>query len=118
MCTDRCPVWFIIDRSDAPAIAAEVACPLRREWPLYFAVSSAKALTDSGSPSVSIAVVQGGKIAYEKAYGRARLEPATDAKVKSFAAYYHGSRTHLSLAKDSPEPRARQNSDASWISRK
>jgi CubicO group peptidase (beta-lactamase class C family) len=40
----------------------------------------AKALTDSGSPSVSIAVVQGGKIVYEKAYGRARLEPATDAK--------------------------------------
>src|ERR1700689_5425273 len=41
---------------------------------------AAKALTDSGSPSVSIAVVQGGKIVYEKAYGRARLEPATDAK--------------------------------------
>ncbi|MGD0298319.1 MAG: serine hydrolase domain-containing protein, partial [Bryobacteraceae bacterium] len=40
----------------------------------------AKALTDSGSPSVSIAVVQGGKIVYEKAYGRGRLEPATDAK--------------------------------------
>jgi putative transposase len=29
-------------------------------------------------------------------------------QVKSFAAYYHGSRTHLSLAKDSPEPRAVQ----------
>jgi D-alanyl-D-alanine carboxypeptidase len=41
---------------------------------------AAKALTDSGSPSVSIAVVQGGKIVYEKAYGQARLEPATDAK--------------------------------------
>ena len=27
-------------------------------------------------------------------------------QVKSFTAYYHGSRTHLSLAKDSPEPRA------------
>jgi CubicO group peptidase (beta-lactamase class C family) len=39
----------------------------------------AKALRDSGAPSVSIAVVQSGKIAYEKAYGRARLDPATDA---------------------------------------
>jgi CubicO group peptidase (beta-lactamase class C family) len=39
-----------------------------------------KALTDSGTPSVSIAVVRGGKIAYEKAYGQARLDPATDAK--------------------------------------
>jgi len=29
-------------------------------------------------------------------------------QMKSFAAYYHGSRTHLSLAKDSPEPRAVQ----------
>ena len=29
--------------------------------------------------------------------------------MKSFAAYYHGSRTHLSLAKDSPEPRAVQS---------
>jgi putative transposase len=29
-------------------------------------------------------------------------------QVKSFAAYYQGSRTHLSLAKDSPEPRAVQ----------
>jgi putative transposase len=28
--------------------------------------------------------------------------------VKTFTAYYHGSRTHLSLAKDSPEPRAVQ----------
>jgi len=26
--------------------------------------------------------------------------------VKSFLAYYHASRTHLSLAKDSPEPRS------------
>jgi len=33
-------------------------------------------------------------------------EAALYRQVKSFAAYYHGSRTHLSLAKDSPEPRA------------
>lgn len=35
-------------------------------------------------------------------------EAALYQQVKSFAAYYHGSRTHLSLAKDSPEPRAVQ----------
>lgn len=36
---------------------------------------AAKALTDSGAPSVSIAVVQGGKLVLEKAYGNARLDP-------------------------------------------
>src|SRR5450755_3479422 len=35
-------------------------------------------------------------------------EAALYRQVKSFAAYYHGSRTHLSLAKESPEPRAVQ----------
>lgn len=40
---------------------------------------AAKALTDSGAPSLSIAIVQGGKIAFEKAYGKARLEPVTAA---------------------------------------
>jgi len=29
--------------------------------------------------------------------------------VKSFLAYYHGTRTHLSLAEDAPEPRAAQS---------
>ena len=41
---------------------------------------AAKALADSGTPSVSIAIVQGNRIAYEKAYGKARLDPPTDAK--------------------------------------
>jgi len=41
---------------------------------------AAKALADSGAPSVSIAVVQSGKIAFEKAYGKARLNPAVDAR--------------------------------------
>jgi putative transposase len=35
-------------------------------------------------------------------------EAALYQQLKSFAAYYHRSRTHLSLAKDSPEPRAVQ----------
>ena len=39
-----------------------------------------QALAESGKPSVSIAIVQGGKVAYEKAYGKARLDPAMDAK--------------------------------------
>src|SRR5215467_5266451 len=30
ICADWWPVWFMIDRSDAPAIAALVACPARR----------------------------------------------------------------------------------------
>ena len=41
---------------------------------------AAKALAESGAPSVSIAVVESGKIALEKAYGQARLEPAVDAR--------------------------------------
>jgi CubicO group peptidase (beta-lactamase class C family) len=43
---------------------------------------AAQALTDSGTPSVSIAIVQGGKIVYEKAYGKAQLDPATDARTE------------------------------------
>jgi D-alanyl-D-alanine carboxypeptidase len=41
---------------------------------------AAKALEDSGAPSVSIAIVRDGKIAFEKAYGNARLAPLTPAK--------------------------------------
>ncbi|MGA2738427.1 MAG: serine hydrolase domain-containing protein [Bryobacteraceae bacterium] len=38
-----------------------------------------QALADSGAPSVSITVVKSGRIAYLKAYGNARLKPATAA---------------------------------------
>jgi CubicO group peptidase (beta-lactamase class C family) len=41
---------------------------------------AAKALAESGAPSVSIAVVQSGKIAFEKAYGKARLDPPVQAR--------------------------------------
>lgn len=41
---------------------------------------AAKALADGGPPSVSLAVVRGGKIEYEKAYGKARLDPPMDAR--------------------------------------
>jgi D-alanyl-D-alanine carboxypeptidase len=37
--------------------------------------AAAEVLKATGVPSASVAVVQGGKIAYVKAYGRARLEP-------------------------------------------
>jgi len=38
-----------------------------------------RALADSGAPSVSIAIVKDGRIASVKAYGKARLDPATAA---------------------------------------
>ena len=38
-----------------------------------------KALADTGAPSVSIAIVKDGKLAYVKAYGNARLESPTPA---------------------------------------
>jgi CubicO group peptidase (beta-lactamase class C family) len=41
---------------------------------------AAKALAESAAPSVSVAIVQSGRIAFEKAYGKARLDPATVAK--------------------------------------
>jgi D-alanyl-D-alanine carboxypeptidase len=41
---------------------------------------AAKALKETGAPSVSVAVVQSGKIAFEKAYGKARLDPPVDAR--------------------------------------
>jgi len=41
-----------------------------------------KALADSGTPSASIAVVKDGQIVYAKAYGNARLDPATPAQAE------------------------------------
>lgn len=41
---------------------------------------AAKALADTGTPSASVAVVKDGKIAYAKAYGSARLDPAAPAR--------------------------------------
>ena len=40
---------------------------------------AAKSLVESGAPSVSIAIVQSGKLAFEKAYGKARLDPSVAA---------------------------------------
>src|SRR5215471_14967680 len=41
---------------------------------------AAKALADTGTPGVSIAVARSGKVVFERAYGKARLDPATDAR--------------------------------------
>src|SRR5882762_2750955 len=43
-------------------------------------VAAADVLKATGVPSASVAVVQGGKVAYVKAYGMARLEPAMAAE--------------------------------------
>src|ERR1700721_1323006 len=40
----------------------------------------AEVLKTTGVPSASVAVVQGGKVAYVKAYGMARLEPPMPAE--------------------------------------
>jgi CubicO group peptidase (beta-lactamase class C family) len=76
------PSNFFLSLSAAVLIAA--AGGLAAELPSTTAAKideiAAQALTASGAPSVSIAVVQSSKIAYEKAYGKARLDPATDAK--------------------------------------
>lgn len=41
--------------------------------------AAAEVLASTGVPSLSVAVVAGGKVAYVRAYGRARLEPAMEA---------------------------------------
>ena len=41
---------------------------------------AAQVLADTGAPSASVAVVKDGKIVHVKAYGNARLEPATPAR--------------------------------------
>src|SRR5437868_4554084 len=43
-------------------------------------VAAADVLKATGVPSASVAVVQGGKVAFVKAYGMARLDPAMAAE--------------------------------------
>jgi D-alanyl-D-alanine carboxypeptidase len=44
-------------------------------------VIAAKAIADTGTPSASLALVKDGKIAFVKAYGNARLDPAAAARI-------------------------------------
>jgi D-alanyl-D-alanine carboxypeptidase len=66
-------------------VVLALAIPVRVQAQLPPATASAidgdvtKALADSGTPSASITVVKDGQIAYAKAYGNARLEPAVAA---------------------------------------
>jgi CubicO group peptidase (beta-lactamase class C family) len=64
---------FIYLLASTCAIAAQLA-------PAKIDEIAAEALAASGAPSVSIAVVQSGKIAFEKAYGNARLDPPAAAR--------------------------------------
>jgi D-alanyl-D-alanine carboxypeptidase len=75
------PTWPVLALSVAILFAS--ASALAADAPFATAAKIdeivAKVLSDSGAPSVSVAIVQGGKIAFEKAYGKARLDPAMDA---------------------------------------
>jgi D-alanyl-D-alanine carboxypeptidase len=62
------------------ALAARLTAQLPSSTTAKIDDAAEKALADSGAPSVSIAVVRDGRIAYAKAYGNARLEPATAAR--------------------------------------
>src|SRR5450432_3830667 len=82
ICTRKC--WLRCRLFAAVLIAASggLAAQLPSATAAKIDEIAAKALTDSGTPSVSIAIVQGGKTVYEKAYGKARLDPATSAKAE------------------------------------
>ena len=62
------------------AFAGRLAAQLPPAATAQIDTAAEKALADSGAPSVSIAVVKDGRIAYVKAYGNARLGPATAAQ--------------------------------------
>lgn len=62
------------------AAAGEPASQLPSATVVKIDEIATKALTETGAPSVSIAIVEDNKILYEKAYGKARLNPPVDAK--------------------------------------
>lgn len=62
------------------AFAGRLAAQLPPATTASIDAAAEKALADSGAPSVSIAVVKDGRIAYVKGYGNARLQPATPAR--------------------------------------
>ena len=61
------------------AFAARLAAQLPPATTAKIDEAAQQALADSGAPSVSIAVVQDGRVAYVKAYGKSRLDPAAAA---------------------------------------
>ena len=64
----------------ASSMAACLWAQLPPEATAKIDAAAEKALADTGAPSVSVAVVKDGRIAYVNAYGKARLDPATPAR--------------------------------------
>jgi D-alanyl-D-alanine carboxypeptidase len=75
------PTWPVLAISAAMLFASanELAADVPSATAAKIDEIVAQVLSESGAPSVSIAIVQSGKIAFEKAYGKARLDPAADA---------------------------------------
>ena len=69
LCVMVAGAWPLAAQSALPAAAAS-----------GIDTAAAEVLKATGVPSASVAVVQGGKIAYVKAYGMARLDPAVTAE--------------------------------------
>jgi D-alanyl-D-alanine carboxypeptidase len=67
-------VWGLVCVMAVAPLAAQNTLPM--ETASGIDAAAADVLKTTGTPSASVAVVQGGKIAYVKAYGMARLEPA------------------------------------------
>ncbi len=67
---------FILFATASPVLAADV---LPADTRAGIDAAVAEALARSGAPSASIAVVKDGKVAYERAYGEATLDPRTPA---------------------------------------
>src|SRR5215469_15375827 len=63
-----------------PFAAAQVEAPLSSDVQQNIDAAANQVLQNTGVPSASVAVVKDGKIAFLRAYGRARLEPAVPAK--------------------------------------
>ena len=60
-----------------------LAAPLAPEKKAAIDATIAEWLADTGAPSVSIAIVDGGDIAYAKAYGNARFDPRVPATAQT-----------------------------------
>jgi D-alanyl-D-alanine carboxypeptidase len=68
-------IFILVAASLLPAQSASIPVPLREKIDAIVH----QALTATGVPSVSIAIVQGGEITYLQAYGDGRIEPHTPA---------------------------------------
>jgi D-alanyl-D-alanine carboxypeptidase len=71
-------VWALPVLAQAQVVSAGAALPAATASGIDDA--AAEVLKATGVPSASVAVVSGGKIAYVKAYGKARLEPSMAAE--------------------------------------